>query len=114
VNRNYDEYLIEYNTLLEAIEYAFNPQNTKHVVKFSNFIINELNNIIDANPNLLTNILNSQAYWIACILYIQRLYSGRKVQMPTLNFDYEPIKQLNKSYIKRLEIQMFNKIVKIN
>jgi len=111
-NLNTNECLVKFDMLMTVIEYTFNPATVRDMVVMAQFIIDELNKIIEHNPSLLKSNSVNEIFWIGCILCIYKIYSGHtKYDINTIikildEIEFENVKIFNKGYIKRLDNQI--------
>ena len=111
-NLNTNECLVKFDMLMTVIEYTFNPATVRDMVVMAQFIIDELNKIIEHNPSLLKPNSVNEIFWIGCILCIYKIYSGHtKYDINTIikildEIEFENVKIFNKGYIKRLDNQI--------
>jgi hypothetical protein len=106
--------LIMFDSLADAIEMTFAPKDNMDLVKYSKWIMDGLNYVIETNPHMLNNA--NEVFWVACVVILHNLYEKENWQNALTSlmnvglsvFDEVKYTNINKMALKRIK-EVLNK-----
>jgi hypothetical protein len=102
--------LVEFSSLMAAVDYYFNPSDTMDVAKYSGIIIEGLNTVLETKPELFKQVADERL-WITYVCAIRKVFEQDEWQDKLINvINSLPEVDINNIQYNRLGKRIMGKI----